>query len=391
MNEPMSQPMNQSSVEEIFRDAVASVDTLPPPLEAFRDHAAQEQRKRRRRARLVAAVAVVPVVLATATWIGTRSDGDSTAQAPPVVTMVENSADIAWWGDGRLHLANVTVEVPPSGRPLDHLAEINGGAVYGDDTGAVVFVGDDGEVTRIGTKAPGARLVASDETGWVAWVDPRDRSPELVVYDLTARDVLASRPLPSAGAGAGPGGAGAGSHPIALDGDKVYYTAADAEHEWTVPDGETVPVQPSGLLAVANGTRVWQVDPTTITMVQPFFSLSFERAGSGAQISPDGNRVLTRTSGVGQGGGRVRLYDTRSGESLWTGLTRRDVPIAATLGPETEVSYLLAYRDDESRREAFVRQSSSSPVELRTCDHETRRCRAVAQIPLVGAAPVLAR
>ena len=383
--------MNELSIEETFRDAVASVDTLPPPLEAFRVRAAHEQRRRRRRrTRLVAAVAVVPVVLATASWIGTRSDGDSTAQAPPVVTMVENPADIAWWADGRLHLANVTVEVPPSGRPLDYLAEINGGAVYGDDTGAVVFVGDDGEVTRIGTTAPGARLVASDESGWVAWVDPRDGSPELVVYDLTAREVLASRPLPSAGARRG--GAEAGSQPIALDGDKVYYTAADAEHEWTVPDGGTERVEPSGLLAVANGTRVWQVDPTTISMVQPFFSLSFERAGSGAQISPDGNRVLTRTSGSGQGGAaRVRLYDTRSGESLWTGLTRRDVPIAATLGPETEVSYLLAYRDDESRREAFVRQSSSSPVELRTCDHEVRRCRAVAQIPLVGAAPVLAR
>ena len=88
----------------------------------------------------------------------------------------------------------------------------------------------------------------------------------------------------------------------------------------------------------------------------------------------------------------MRLYDTRSGEPLWTGLhpagRRRSPPRS---GPRRRCSYLLAYRDDESRREAFVRQSSSSPVELRTCDHETRRCRVVAQIPLVGAAPVLAR
>ena len=94
---------------------------------------------------------------------------------------------------GALHLANVTVEVPPSGRPIDHLAQINGGAVYGDDTGAVAFVGDDGKVTRIGTKAVDAPLVASDESGWVAWVDPRDESPRLVVYDLTAREVLVAR------------------------------------------------------------------------------------------------------------------------------------------------------------------------------------------------------
>lgn len=389
----MNEHLSQQGVEEVFRDAVASVDTLPPPLEAFRERAEHEQRRRRRRGtRQVAAAGAVLALLVTASWIGTRSDGDSAARAQPVVTMVENPADIAWWADGRLHLANVTVEVPPSGRAPDHLAQINGGAVYGDDTGAVAFVGDDGDVTRIGTKAVGAPLVASDESGWVAWVDPRDGSPELVVYDLTARGVLASRPLPSAGTRGDRDEAD--NHPIALDGDKVYYTAADAEHEWTVPDGGgTEPVQPSGLLAVANGTRVWQVDPTTITMVQPFFSLSFERPGSGAQISPDGNRVLTRTSRAGEGGApaAVHLYDTRSGESLWTGLTRKDVPIAATLGPETEVSYLLAYRDDESRRDAFVRQSSSSPVELRTCDHEARRCRVIAQIPLVGAAPVLAR
>ena len=384
--------MNELQVEEIFRDAVASVDTLPPPLEAFRERAAHEQRLRRRRGmRQVAAASVVLVLLVTASWIGTRSDGDSAARARPVVTMVENPADIAWWADGRLHLANVTVEVPPSGRPLDNLAQINGGAVYGDDTGAVAFVGDDGEVTRIGTKAAGAPLVASDENGWVAWVDPRNGSPELVVYDLTARGVLASRTLPSAGTRGDR--AEEDGYPIALDGDKVFYAAEGGEHAWTVPDGATEPVEPSGLLAAASGTRVWQVDPTTITMVQPFFSLSFDRAGSGAQMSPDGNRVLTRTSDTGAGGtaSAVHLYDTRSGESLWTGLTRRDVPIAAALGPETEVTYLLAYRDDESRRNAFVRQSSSSPVELRTCDHEARRCRLVAQIPLVGAAPVLAR
>ena len=47
-----------------------------------------------------------------------------------------------------------------------------------------------------------------------------------------------------------------------------------------------------------------------------------------------------------------------------------------------QTARLLAYRDDESRRDAFVRQSSSSPVELRTCDHEARRCRVIAQIPL---------
>ena len=66
----------------------------------------------------------------------------------------------------------------------------------------------------------------------------------------------------------------------------------------------------------------------------------------------------------------MHLYDTRSGESLWTGLTRQDVPIAATLGPETEI-YLLAYRDDELPGDAFV---GSRPPRPSSCAPVTTRC-----------------
>ena len=234
--------------------------------------------------------------------------------------------------------------------------------------------------------------MASDERGWVAWVDPGRGSPELLVYDLTAREVLASRLLPSVGSRRD--GVGGDGHPIALDQETLFYATRDGEYAWTVIDGGTERVEPAGLLAVASGTRVWQADPTTITMVQPFFSISFRRPGTGAQISPDGNRVLTRTlderDGRGGSSGTVRLYDTRSGESLWTGLRAGDLPVAATLGPETEVNYLVAHPADAPGHESFVRQSSSSPFELRTCDHEARRCRVVAQIPLAGAPPALA-
>ena len=383
--------MNELLVEELFRDAVRSVDTLPPPLEAFRRRAAGELRRRRRRSVLGTTAAVGVLVLAVAGWLGTRPGEDATVATPPVVTMVENPANVAWWAEGQLHLANVAVAVPQAHHVVTDLVEINGGAVYGDDTGAVAFVGDDGEVTRIGTKAPGAPLVASDETGWVAWVDPRGRSPELVVYDLTAREVLARRAVSDPDPDGG--GAGVGSRPIALDGDQVFYATPDGDRAWTVPDGGTEPVEPAGLLAVASATRVWQLDPATIRIVQPFFSISFDRIGTGATISPDGNRVLTHTFGVREGGsfGTVHLYDARSGESLWTGLARRDVPIAATLGPENEVSYLVEPRAERPHHDDFVRQSSSSPYELRSCDQESRQCRSVTQLPRVETLPVLAR
>jgi hypothetical protein len=381
--------VNELVVEEIFRDAVRSVETLPPPLEAVRERAAGELRRRRRRSVLGTTAALV--FLVAAAWLGTRAGGGTTVATRPVVTMVENPANVAWWADGQLHLANVTVAVPSAHHVVTDLIEINGGAVYGDDAGAVAFVGDDGEVTRIGTKAPGAPLVASDETGWVAWVDPRGRSPELVVYDLTAREVLARRILSPPDPRLD--GAGGDSHPIALDGDEVFYATPDGDLAWTVPDGATERVEPAGLLAVASGTGVWQLDPTRIRIVQPFFSISFDRTGAGAAISADGNRVLTHTFGAREGGsfGTVHLYDARSGKPLWTGLSHRDVPIAATLGPEDEVSYLVEPRAERPRHDDFVRQSSSSPYELRACDQESHQCRSVTQLPRVETTPVLAR
>jgi hypothetical protein len=210
-----------------------------------------------------------------------------------------------------------------------------------------------------------------------------------VVYDLTAREVLEHRTLPDVGTR---GEGTEGSYPIALDRDKVYYAARDGQHAWTVPDGRTEPVEPAGLLAVAGGTRVWQVDPTTIRMVQPFFSISFDRPGAGAQMSPDGTRVLTHSVDDDEIGslGTVRLYDARSGESLWTGLAEQDIPVAATLGPETEVSYLVVDRDG-TRRGGVVRRSSAPRYELRTCDHEVRSCRVITRLAQVGMTPVLAR
>jgi hypothetical protein len=373
---------------------VRSVETLPPPLDTFRNQAAHEQRRRRRRRRRTSlgwAAAVALVVSVAAASVETRPPHTgSAAEARAAVTMVENPANIVWWAEGELHLANVTVGVPPPHHAIDHLTEINRGAVYGDDAGAVVFVGDDGVVNRIGTKTPAAPLVASDESGWVAWVDPRFESPQLVVYDVAARKVLASRTLPDTGV---LGNGIERSHPIALDRDRLYYAARNGPHAWTVPDGATEPVQPAGLLAVAGGTRVWQRDPATIRMVQPFFSLSFDRSGTGAEMSADGNRVLTHTFGRGEGRsfGTVHLYDTRSGDRLWTGLTRNDVPIDATLGPETEVSYLITRHAEQPQHDGYLRQSSAPAYELRTCDHEAHRCRLVTRLAHLGMTPVLAR
>jgi hypothetical protein len=373
--------MRELLAEETFRVVAESVETLPPPLEAIRDRARSQ--RRRRWTSLGAAAAVAALLLGTATWLGTRP-GPLPVTPQPAVKAVRNPASVVWWANGQLRLANVSVETP---LPTD-LAAISGGAVYGNKSGDVVFVGDDGEVTRIGTQHPGAPLVASDERGWVAWVDPGDRSPELVVYDLTARQVLASRPLPAGEFGSESGGED--GHPIAIDQDKIFYVDQDGEHEWTVPDGATHRVQPSGLLAVRQATKVWQLAPATIQIVQPFFSLFFNRSGRGAQLSPDATYVLTRTAVTTESFGAVLIYDARSGDRVWTGLGRKDVVVEATLGPDDEVTYVTANRADQPRWDDYVRQSFSGPYELRTCHLETQTCTAVRKIPRVGVLPVLA-
>ena len=329
-------PVNALLVEEIFRDAVRSVETMPPPLHAFRERAAGELRRRRRRSVAGTTAALALVLLVVVAWQATRPGGGTTAATRPVVTMIENPADVAWWADGQLHLANVTVAVPLAHHVVTDLVEINGGAVYGDDTGAVAFVGDDGEVTRIGTKTPAARLVASDESGWVAWVDPRGRSPELVVYDLTARGLLARRTLPRPDPRLD--GAGAGNRPIALDRDELYYADPGRRLAWTVPDGGTR--AGAAGRAARRGRRRPGVAARTRRRIG---SCSRSSTSASSAPAPAPSCRPTRpcahptVRGRASGGsfGTVRLYDVRSGESLWTGLTRRDVAVAATLGPET--------------------------------------------------------
>jgi hypothetical protein len=148
-----------------------------------------------------------------------------------------------------------------------------------------------------------------------------------------------------------------------------------------------------GLLDVADATEARQLDPRRLELVQPFFNIVHVVPGEDAQLSPDATYVLTRAPGTGRRDqlGRVRIYDVRSGEPLWTGLTRRDVAVAATLGPYDEVHYVVAHRGDLPRSGEYVRSSFSGPYELRTCHLGERTCFSVGRFPHTGALPVLAR
>lgn len=375
--------IDNPSTGDLFREASAGIDVPPPPIKE--SMALARALRRRRHLRSVTSFGVVAALVAVGSWVGSRPDAAAELR-PAVVTRAENPAPVAWWANGVLHLEHVMIELPP----VTDLAEVTGGAVYGDEQGRVVFVADDGARTTLGRKVPSAPLVVSDEQGWVAWVDPGDDAPALLVYDLTARALLAQQPLPASPSA--PDAPDGGSHPIALDRRMVFYESPRGAFSWSPPDGDPYALGHDELLDVASATTVWQEAPGTIKIVQPVFNVSFEDTGEGAMLSADGTWVLSRTSVDGSTDlfGAVHLYDARSGDPVPTGLAAEDVAVAATFGERHEVVYVIAHRGDSPAAGEFLRSSFSGPYEIRTCDLELGGCTTLARFPHTGALPVLA-
>ena len=213
----------------------------------------------------------------------------------------------------------------------------------------------------------------------MAWVDPRDQAPRLVVYDVVDHRVTGTLDLPSSGQRS----PGTGSHPVAIDGGKVFYASHGGDYVWTPSDAQPERLGDEALLDVVAGTRVGSVGDRRIDIVQPFFSVDHLRDGRGAQLSPDGLLVLTRTSSARVSGpfGPVVVYDARSGDRVWTGLRRQDVAVAAAFGPGDAVTYVIAHRADRPQAVESERMSVTGPYELRTCRLQAQTCSRVTIVP----------
>lgn len=371
----------QQLAEEAFGLAAQGVEVGPAPVEEV--VAAARTRQGRRRRVVALSVAGVVAVAGIATWAGARQAADP-QPGPSGVTREENVADTVWWAAGVLHLPHVAVELPD----VEQVARLGEGAVVGDDEGEVVLVAPDGTATTIGHQVPGAPLVASEHQGWVVWVDPQDRAPQLVVYDVGTRRTLAIRELAFEGPRWGP--LEKGSHPIAVDADRVYY--ADQYGDWAWRPETARVARARDLLDVSASTVVWRADEDHIRMFQSFFDVDFVREGRGAQVSPGGEYVLTRTTTRRSAGqfGPVLVYDTRSGHRLWTGVEPGEVAMAASLGPDDLVTYVIADRTAEGQDVEFTRPPYNGPFELRTCDLGLRTCSRAGAVPQTGALPILA-
>jgi hypothetical protein len=363
---------------EIFRRASESIEVPGAPVDEV---IAEARAGRRRRLRLVVGgIAAAAVVIGGLTWVANREPAPSDEVAPVVVTKEPNPVKVAWYANGRLHLAKVTVTMPA----VTDLVELNGGAVYGDHEGKVAFIAADGNIRPIGTKDPDIPLVASGGDGWAAWVDPGangGNGPTLKVYDVSAGQLLDSRALAS------PGG-----RPVAIDQHQVFYTDADVTYAWTPGVEPPVTLQRDGLLDVESANRVYQLSSGPIEMVQSFFNVSYIRPGTGALVSPGGVLVLSKVTEPGAAEGhpfRPLLYDARSGDRKRTGIGAGERAVDATFAPNNTVVYLVVQVGDLEGGSDLDGNVDPLLV-LRTCDLTGGRCTDVAPVQSGTDRPVLA-
>lgn len=336
--------------EEEVRRAAESVVVEPLDLEqVVVVQRAQRRARRRRTTRVVAVVlAVLAVVVGGWTWWATRP-GPPPGLPDAPVERVDNPVAVGWYAGDTLHLDRVALTI----EDLTSFAQVRQGAVYADSGGEVLLVETDGARTRLGTQAADGVFAASDQDGLAAWVDASG-SPALHVYDLAERTEVATFELDEP------------MRVLALERGVVYLAGADGAYAFEHATGWAAlgRVSPDGLLDVAGEGRVFQRDPESILMAHESIDATVSGPGVGAQLSPEGDYVLTRARSDRSRLGRVRLYDTRSGGELDTGLAPDAEVLTAKLGGHGVATYLvLVKRDDPSQRSASV----VDIVELTTC------------------------
>ena len=261
---------------------------------------ADTARARRRRlwTRTGGVAAGLALVLVSASWFAARLDtvGD--------VAPARNPLDVAWYANGTLHLADVTVGT----RPVLQLVTVPGGAVLTDDQGQVLLVEEDGEQVPIGETVPGTPLVVEPDNGWVAWADPGAGEPELVAFDTRVGEEVGRRSLAEPGRGGGqPVGE---SGPIAIDGERVFYRVRDRDFAWEPLPGEAFALS-GALVDTAAGARVSRVaaPDELLVQAQPFDTGRLV-VGNDARLTPDGRYVMAALDDD------LVVYDAATGEEV---------------------------------------------------------------------------
>lgn len=269
---------------------------------------------RARRARVVrrsAGVAALVLLLVAGVAWWTRPGDDALGR----VRQADNPLSLAWYADGRLHLADVTVNV----EPVVDLVTVPDGAVLAEEDGSVVLAEDDGTLTPLGDTVPGAGLVAEPDNGWVAWADPGAGDPEIVVVDTRVGEEVGRRSLASPGEGGGQPVSGSG--PVAVDGERVYYSARGEDYVWEPLRGDAFAIEGS-LADTADGARLSRIEGGYLVQAGQY-RRGTPVLGTEGRLTTDGRFVFLRDAVE-----EVRVHESATGRRLPLMYSPSDVPVS---------------------------------------------------------------
>lgn len=341
-------------VDEDLRRVAGSCPVEPLLLAEVVAEQRADRRARVRRTTVTAGalVLVLAVVVGGATWWGTRPEPRAPLADAPVERKA-NPAPVAWYTDDTLHLADVELRI----EALRSFFEVDDGAVYADANGEIVHVDTEGVRSRIGTQRRDGTFQVSAEDGLVAWID-QGRTPGLRVHDLDAGEVVGERAL----------GTDEDVDVVALDDGVAYYVERGRNYAFDVEQADVVEVASPPVLDVAGGAVARQDDGDAVSLASPRDREDriVTVPGVGAELSPDGELVLTRTVNPVGEVGTLRLYDARSAIELDTGLSSTAEVYAAHLGAGGVVTYLveLAQPDPDDG----PRLSNAGSLQLTACE-----------------------
>ena len=200
------------------------------------------------------------------------------------------------------------------------LVTVPDGVVMTTEDGEVVMAEQDGSLTTLGSTVPGNGLVVEPDNGWVAWADPGDGEPELVVHDTRLGDEVGRRSLAEPG---GEGGQPVGSTgPIAIDGERVFYSTRGSDFVWEPILGGAFAL--SGKLAdTAAGARLNHASGGYLLQAGPFRSGKLIE-GTEGRLTPDGRYAFIVQDDelvvfdVASGDPIERMYSPSDQAESWT-------------------------------------------------------------------------
>lgn len=342
---------------DLVRQVSETIQVDPPPLDAVRRQAVADRARRRNRGILVV-VGVVGVAAAASLAVGLlrtpAQDPPATSEADDQIEVirVDNLAPVGWYAGDTMRLDQVALRVPG----VREFATLGQGAVYLTTEDELNHVDDDGVRTPLADLGEEGSFAVSDAAGLVAWMADDGTIVELVVRDLFTRDDVYRTEVT------------AFSRVVAVDARSVTYVdSRDGNQEIGLEGEDARRITVSGpLLDARAAIRVFQVGRERIFIEHRSYSIEFIRAGVGAQLSVDGTYAITRVPTNRSTFDDVRIYDTRSGDRLPTGLRASDEVVDAQLGPDATVTYLISVREEQYEAEP-PQMTRDAIFELRTC------------------------